>query len=189
LDLFVSKGNVNAIPDYAMRDPSNLFLGQADGSFVDGADSAGIVTFDRGRGAALADFNADGLPDLVEVFLDAPARVWRNVGSGTAEAPAGMGNWIAYRLAQPGGNRDAIGAVVETQAGDRTGRHELTVGGGHIGGQLGWQHVGLGSATEARLRVTWPDGEVGPWLTVPANGFVDIERGSASPAPWTPPEG
>ena len=37
---------------------------------------------------------------------------------------AAMGNWISYRLSQPGGNRDAIGAVVETEAGDRTTRQE-----------------------------------------------------------------
>ena len=43
-------------------------------------------------------------------------------------------------------------------------RRELTIGGGHVGGQLGWIHVGLGSATGAQVRVQWPDGETGPWL-------------------------
>ncbi len=66
-------------------------------------------------------------------------------------------------------------------------RREVVVGGGHIGGQLGWQHVGIGPATEAQVRVTWPDGEVGPWMTVGADQFLDIERGSASAVPWTPP--
>ena len=37
VDLFVTKGNVEAQADYAMRDPSNLLLGQADGTFVEGA--------------------------------------------------------------------------------------------------------------------------------------------------------
>jgi hypothetical protein len=189
IDLFVSKGNVDAIPDYAMKDPSNLFLGQPDGSFVDAAEAAGIVRDERGRGAALADFNADGLPDLVEVFLHEPVRVWRNVGSGTADAPAPMGSWLAYRLHEDGGNRDAIGAVVETQTDAQTTRQELTVGGGHIGGERGWQHVGLGAASRARVRVTWPDGEVGPWLDVAANQFVDIARGATEAVPWTPPQG
>ena len=43
---------------------------------------------------------------------------------------------------------------------------EVTVGGGHAGGQLGPIHFGLGSADEARVRVTWPDGEVGDWMDV-----------------------
>ncbi|HEY4190942.1 MAG TPA: VCBS repeat-containing protein, partial [Candidatus Limnocylindrales bacterium] len=88
IDLFVSKGNVGEVPDYATKDPSNLLLGQPDGTFVEGAPAAGIVSFDRGRGAALVDFNQDGLLDLVEANLGAPVRLWRNVGSGTAEAPA-----------------------------------------------------------------------------------------------------
>ena len=37
-DLFVSKGNVEAQEGYATRDPSNLLIGQSDGSFVEGAE-------------------------------------------------------------------------------------------------------------------------------------------------------
>ena len=36
VDLFVSKGNVNAMADYAAKDPSNLLLGRPDGTFVEG---------------------------------------------------------------------------------------------------------------------------------------------------------
>ena len=187
MDLFVSKGNVGEVPDYARRDPSNLFIGQPDGTFVEGAEAAGIVSFDKGRGAALADFNADGLLDLIEANLGAPVRLWRNVGAGTIDAPAAMGNWLAVRLRQPGGNRDAIGAIIESKVGDAITRRETSVGGGHIGGQLGWTHLGLGPATETQVRVTWPDGEVGPWMPIGANQFVDIERGAAGPTPATPP--
>ena len=41
IDLFVSKGNVSAQPDYAARDPSDLLLGQPDGTFVEAAEAAG----------------------------------------------------------------------------------------------------------------------------------------------------
>jgi enediyne biosynthesis protein E4 len=187
MDLFVSKGNVNQIPDYAIKDPNNLFLGRADGMFTESAEAAGIVSFDRGRGAALADFNDDGLLDLLVANLGAPARLWRNVGAGSAGAPAPMGDWLAVRVSQPGGNRDAIGAVVETRTPDASSRREIVVGGGHGGGQLGWTHFGLGKAGQAEVRVTWPDGEVGPWLTAAANGFVEIERGASAVLPWQPP--
>jgi enediyne biosynthesis protein E4 len=187
IDLFVSKGNVNAMPDYAAKDPSNLLLGQADGSFREAADTAGLVTFERGRGAALVDFNLDGLLDLVQVDYGAPVGVWRNAGAGDATAPAAMGGWLAVRLAQPGPNRDAIGAWVEVRVGDTTSRREVTVGGGHLAGELGWIHAGLGAAERAQVRIQWPDGEVGPWLPVAANQFVDIERGADAARPWTPP--
>ena len=151
VDLFVSKGNLNAIPDYAAKDPSNLLIGQPDGTFREGGDAAGIVSYARGRGAALDDFNLDGLLDLVQVNYGQPTEVWRNVGAGTSAAPAALGSWLAVRVSQPGPNRDAIGAIVEVRAGGSTGpvsRRELTVGGGHLGGELGWIHFGLGSARE-----------------------------------------
>ncbi len=59
-----------------------------------------------------------------------------------------MGGWLALRVTEPGGNRDAIGAWIEVQVGDAVQRRELTIGGGHISGQLGWTH--LGSARPAR---------------------------------------
>jgi len=187
IDLFISKGNVHSEPDYAQRDPSNLLLGQADGTFVESADRAGILSFDRGRGAALADLNLDGLPDLVEANLAAPLRIWRNVGGGTAAAPAAIGSWLEVRLEQDGPNRDAIGSWLEVRTGDTVQRREIVVGGGHAGGQLGWIHVGLGPARDAELRVLWPDGEQGPWMPVAANQHLDVTRGAPAPVPWTPP--
>ena len=154
VDLFISKGNVNVQPDFATRDPSDLLIGQADGTFVERANEAGIVEFDRGRGAALADFNLDGLLDLVEVHLGAPVRIWRNVGAGTAAAPAPMGHWLEVRvtdLAHP--DRDGIGGWLDVRINGSVSRRELTIGGGHGGGQLGWIHAGLGSATTAEVRV------------------------------------
>jgi hypothetical protein len=187
VDLFVSKGNVEAQPDYAARDPSNLLIGQPDGTFVEEAPAAGIVSFVSGRGGALVDLNLDGLLDLVQVNRREPVSVWRNVGSGDAAAPAPMGNWIALQLQQPGPNRDGIGSWIEVRVGDRTVQREVTIGGGHASGELGWIHFGLGESSEAAVRVEWPDGERGPWLEVPANGFATIERGATTPTPWTPP--
>ena len=110
--------------------------------------------------------------DLVVVNRNAPVALWRNVGRGDAERPAPMGSWVAVRLHQPAPNVDAIGAWVETRVGDRTTVHEVTVGGGHASGQLGWIHVGLGDADEAEVRVQWPDGETGPWMTLDAGEFA-----------------
>ena len=186
MDLLVTKGNVSAMPDYAARDPSNLFLGQPDGTFTEGAEMAGVLNYGRARGAALTDLNLDGMLDLVMVNVGEPVRVWRNAGSGTADAAAPMGGWAAIRLRQDGGNRDAIGALVDTRIGDMDVRRELVVGGGHSGGQLGWMHLGLGPANRAEIRVTWPDGEVGPWLDVESGRFLVVERGAAAVQPWDP---
>ena len=182
VDLFVAKGNVEAQPDYAARDPSNLLIGQPDGTFVEGAEAAGIVSYARARGAVLVDLNRDGLLDLVVVNRRENVLLWRNVGTGEADAPA-MGNWIAIDLHQPAPNPDAIGAWIETRVGERTLLREVTIGGGHVSGELGPIHLGIGEAGEVQVRVTWPDGEVGPWLPVEANQVVLVERGATEAAP------
>jgi hypothetical protein len=186
-DLFISKGNVSAQPDFASRDPSDLLLGQPDGTFVEAAEQAGIVSFERGRGAALADLNLDGLLDLILVNYGADTMVWRNVGAGTADAPAAMGNWVALRLDQARPNRDGVGAWIEIRIGDLVTRREVTIGGGHAGGELGWLHVGLGPSDAADVRVEWPDGDTGPWLKLDAGQFAVIEHGDTEAHPWLPP--
>ena len=187
VDLFVSKGNVEAQTDHAALDPSNLLIGQADGTFVEGAGDAGILDYDRARGAALTDLNLDGLLDLVVVTRREPVQLWRNVGAGTASEPEPMGHWVALRLEGAGVNRDAIGAWVEVRSGQRVTRIETTVGGGHVSGQLGWLHIGLGDADRAEVTVTWPDGSVGPALDVEADGFAIIEQTASAAMPWSDP--
>jgi enediyne biosynthesis protein E4 len=188
VDLFISKGNVEAQPDYAAKDPDNLLLGQPDGTFTESAEAAGITSFVRGRGAALVDLNLDGMLDLVQVNRRENVSLWRNVGWGDATHPEAMGNWIAVTLEGPGPNRDAIGSWIEARIGDRTVHREVTIGGGHASGELGWIHFGLGEASGAEIRVVWPDGETGPWLEVDANRFATIQRGAPEPRLWTPPE-
>ncbi len=186
LDLFITKGNVEAQTDHAARDPSNLLIGQPDGTFVEGAAAAGIVTFERARGAAVVDLNLDGMLDLVVVHRRTTPTLWRNVGRGDADRPEPMGGWISVRLRQAAPNVDAVGAWAEVRVGGRTLVREVTVGGGHVSGQHGWIHAGLGAADRAEVRVQWPDGELGPWMTVRSGRFVTIERGAAEPLAWQP---
>jgi enediyne biosynthesis protein E4 len=180
-DLYVSKGNVERQLDYAMKDPSDLLIGQPNGTFVEGAMDAGIVDFASARGAALVDLNDDGLLDLVQVVRRQNVRLWRNVGEGDAISPKPMGHWIGIGLDQDAPNHDAIGAWIDVRIGAVQMTREVTVGGGHVSGQLGPIHVGLGTADHADVRVTWPDGAVSPWMTAAADRVVGIERDQATP--------
>jgi hypothetical protein len=185
-DLFIVKGNVSTMPDFATLDPNNLLLQRADGHFVEVGQQAGMASFRRGRGGMLADLNGDGLLDIVVVNRWDKAQLWRNVGAGTADKPVPMGHWLQLRLHQAGGNRDAIGAWVEVDLGARIVRQELTIGGGHASGHLGWMHFGLGKATKVKLRVLWPHGDWSDWREVAADAFygVDRERGVSA---WKAP--
>jgi hypothetical protein len=177
MDLFIAKGNVDAVPGFAVDDPNNLLIGQPDGTFVEGGLEAGIVHDGRTRGAALVDLNGDGLLDLVEVNREEGVRIWRNAGSGESGDGSELGNWVDIVVAQTfGSNSGAVGSVIELRIGDYSMTREVTIGGGHASGQLGPHHFGMGSADMASVRVTWPDGSVGDWLDVDAGDTVVISR-------------
>ena len=169
-DLFIAKGNVDQMPDAAMRDPDNLLMGQPDGTFKEFAATAGIASTDRGRGAALADFDGDGRQDLIVVNRGAEVLIWRNV---TGDA----GNWSAIDVRQKGFNARAVGAWVEVLTPDgRFQSQEITVGGGHAGGVSTPQHFGLGTNETAEVRIIWPDGKAGDWRELLINRTTVIER-------------
>ncbi|MER3553607.1 MAG: hypothetical protein C4331_04455 [Meiothermus sp.] len=176
IDLFIAKGNVGFMKDAAAKDPNNLLLGQPDGSFVEVGDKAGLASFLRGRGAQVVDLNGDGLLDVVVVNRMDKAQIWRNVGAGNAANPKAMGHWLGVRLQQPGANRDAVGAWAEVGLEGRVLRRELTVGGGHASGGLGFIHFGLGGAAEAKIRVLWPDGQWSDWQAVKTDQYVLLVR-------------
>lgn len=178
VDLFVAKGNVWEMPDFAIRDPNNLLLQKPDGTFEEAGDRAGVASFHTARGAALVDFNLNGLVDLVVVNRHSGAELWRN-------ASEDDGNWVQLRLEQAAPNRDAIGAWIELRFADRTIRRETFSGGGHVSGQAGWWHFGLGEADSAEIRVIWPDGEASEWESVAAGAFYVVARDGA-PRRWRP---
>jgi enediyne biosynthesis protein E4 len=176
MDLFVSKGNVDAVPDNAAEDPNELLIAQPDGTFRRSTKPAGILDTLRTRGAALVDLNADGLLDLVEVHRTENVSVRRNVGGGSADQPEAMGHWLGVKLEQEGANRDAVGSWIEVDVAGKPTVREVTVGGGHASGELGPIHFGLGKSDAARVRVTWPDGTQGPWHDVAVDQVMTLDR-------------
>lgn len=173
-DLFVAKGNVDQMPENAMSDPNNLLLRAEDGTFVESGAVAGLASPHRGRGAALADLNRDGRLDVVVVNRRAPFEVHENVTAGT-------GNWLMVHVRQPAPNTRMVGGWIELRTPDRLQTREITVGGGHGGGQDGPHHFGLGRADRAELRLIAPDGTTGAWTEILANGVVEVTFAAGMP--------
>ena len=69
-----------------------------------------------------------------------------------------------------------MGAWIELRTKDGIQSQEITVGGGHAGGQAGPQHFGLGPSDEAQVRVIWPGGETSDWQSFSAGAYQIISR-------------
>ena len=178
VDLFIAKGNVAEMPDFAAKDPNNLLVQNEKGNFVEMGDKAGVDSMKVSRGAALMDFNLDGKVDLVVTNRWSQAQIWRNT---TEKA----GHFVAFRLNQPGANRDGIGSWIEIRRDGHVMRREITIGGGQAGGQLGFVHFGVGGDDKVEYRVLWPEGREDAWQTVTANGFYLLAPGQKAQE-WHP---
>ena len=152
LDLFTASGDALGGDDHG----NHLWTNNRDGTFSD-AGGAGADTFSFTLSVAAADYDLDGLVDLVVGNRNDSYRLYRNVGGG--DAPAG---WIALRLVGgPGGNRDAIGARVTLERTDGLMMTREVKAGSSMGVGGGMDlHFGLRGEDVAAIEVRWPDGEV-----------------------------
>ena len=138
-------------PDYAMRGPEQPALGQPDGTFVEarrGGRDRRLRPRPR-RGARRPQPRRPARPRRGRPARERPS-CGGTSGPGTPRRPAPLGNWLGVE-ARPARRRTATRSARGSRSGSATGRQrELTVGGGHVGGQLGWIHFGLGPATIGR---------------------------------------
>jgi hypothetical protein len=136
-----TKAQRNASPGV---DKNNLFAG--DGMAVELCS----------RQAAFADFNNDGLVDILVQNLNDPPSVLLN----ESIEPAGGGHWIKFSLLDPGGNREGLGAFIDVRygpPGQQRVRRLLNVRQkSFLGCDDPRLQAGLGAATTCDVTVTWP---------------------------------
>lgn len=131
------------------RNTGNKPLWLEDHGYLSGSDTIGDA-----RGQVALDVDGDGRLDLVLRNFEQPSNLLINHSEGT-------GNWFALRLRGTRCNRDAIGAVVEVQAGGRRLLRQVTTTEGYMAGRALGLHFGLGAAELIDLlRIRWPDGSV-----------------------------
>ena len=151
-DLFLAQNFSPTDPETERHiDGRGLWLrgdGSGDFAAVPGRES-GIRVHGDQRGAALADYDADGRIDLVVTQNGAAARLFRNEGA----APG-----LRVRLAGPAANPYAIGAVLRVEYAEGPGpAREVRAGSGHWSQDDPVQVLGLRGRPRA-LVVRWPGG-------------------------------
>lgn len=156
LDIFAAHGDL-----WAPSDPSStltdaadsLLLQGADGAFTEVAPQLGIDTIESSRAVVPADFNGDGVLDLLVTGAVTEPHLWVSQGCTS-------GAWIDVRLVGSVDNLHGLGAKVEIEAGGRTLTAWATASASLFSGREAWVHLGLGEVdTVDRLTVTWPSGD------------------------------
>ena len=167
LDIYYSGGRIKGqalIPDA-------MFVNMGNGAFEESTWYAGLADPASAKAAALADFDRDGVWDLATTSWGGPFRLYRGQPTGN--------HWLDVQLFGRGGNREAVGAIVELEAGAHTqtcfhtNRPSLGAGGEtHC-------HFGLGQTiTIDALRVTWPDGSTESVPTPTIDQRLDLTQPS-----------
>src|SRR5262249_54946758 len=107
-----------------------------------------------GRGAAYADIDGDGDLDILLTTTGGEPRLLRN-------DQALLHHWLRVKLIAKAGNRDAIGALVELEAGGATQTRIVSPTRSYLSQVELPVTFGLGELmTIERLTIHWPDGSI-----------------------------
>ena len=128
-----------------------------------------------GRGLSRLDFDRDGRMDFAVSHLDTPAALSQNVTPKT-------GHHLTLRLISVASARDAIGASVIIESGERTVTKQLTAGDGYQATNERTLNFGLGDAEVIdKLTVKWPSGFQQTFTKVPVDVEIAIVERRLSP--------
>jgi len=178
LDLFIANGHVypeveQVTPEIHYKQINTLFHNERNGRFVETTKESGIGAQKAyaGRGVAFADFDNDGLTDLVVANNGDPPLLLNNGGNN--------GNhFLNLKLVGVKSNRDAMGARVKVIAGGISQIREIAGGGSYLSQSDLRANFGLGKAVRAEaVEVQWPSGQHQLFRDVPADQFYLVEEG------------
>lgn len=151
-DVFLSQNFFAVRPELPRLDGGRglLLKGDGNGTFSPlPGQISGIEVYGEQRGAAVADYNRDGRPDLAVTQNGAPVRLFRN---------ATEKRGLRVVLKGPRGNPDGIGASLQLQFENGMGPlREIHGGGSYFSQDSSVQIMGFNQDPIA-LQVLWPGG-------------------------------
>jgi hypothetical protein len=124
-----------------------------------------------GRGLVCADIDGDGALDLLVTNVAGPAQVFKNV-------VPNRGHWLMVRAIDPALHRDAYGAEITVQAGQRRWIRWLNPGYSYLCSNDPRVHFGLGKVERVdSISVLWPDGTEETFEGGEADQVITLRRG------------
>ncbi|MCB1184268.1 VCBS repeat-containing protein [bacterium] len=174
-DLFVVNFGMLGTADNGDR----LYANQGNGTFVDIAAGAGIITDEDAFGMATGDVDGNGGIDLIVSQGRRPVRLYMNTGvSGN--------NWAALDLVGTDSNRDAVGAMVHVWSGGRQRLYTVMAGESYLSFNSHRIELGLGAATVIdSVAVDWPTGRRDTWRDLAAGQVHVLTETATAPDPPT----
>ncbi len=178
MDIFAANGHVaddisRVQPNVKYAQPPHLFRNAGGRRFEEVTRRLG-ADFGRpmvARGAAYADYDADGDLDVIVTTNNGPARLLRNDGGN-------RNRWIRVSVVGTRSNRNGIGTRVQAIVGDQPGPWAYVKTGSSYCSQSELPvTLGLDSAQRVSLRLTWPDGQVETIAPVETNRAITVTEG------------
>ncbi len=174
-DIFVANGHIYPEVDDSRINETFLqrrllYWNRGDGEFHDVSPEAGpaIQARHSSRGIAIGDLDNDGALEIVVANMHEPPSLLKNFGE--------HGNSLLVEALTPLG-RHAIGARITVLAGELKQIDEVRSGGYHISQSDFRMHFGMGSNTQADIKVRWPDGSEDAFESVEVNQWVVVQQG------------
>jgi len=175
LDLFVANGSTlqqrDRPSELVPMHPHLYWNRGSDAGFFEVGAEAGFRTVPPGvgRGAAFADYDADGDADLFIVRNGGRARLLRNDSPG--------GNWIGFRVRARSGHPSGIGARIVVRVGDSAYLREVGAGPSYLSQNYSDVLLGLGKAARVdRVEVSWPGGHREVWSDLEVDRLWHLEE-------------
>lgn len=169
LDLFVVQGASGNRPHQGAVNAPDLLLVRRNGKF-----ERVVVTGQtpgNGDAVAAADYDRDGRVDVLVTngyfYYEGPNQLLRNTSKSR--------NWAGVTLRGPRPNPLGYGATLRVKTAARTYHRQVTDNFSfRAQSEVGYVHLGLGSARRARVRIDWPKGP--PDCVTARHGSITVVR-------------
>jgi len=175
-DLFVANGHIEPDigriqPQVSYTESPLAFHNEGRGRFEDVSRSVGFTQRLVARGAACADIDNDGAPDILLTTNGGPAYLFHNVGGAENNA-------LRIRTVGTRSNKDGIGAVVRVRTGGSVNWQTVHSGSSYCSQSELTLTFGLGKAAQAdSVEIAWPSGQQDTLKNLKANATYTVEEG------------